>query len=94
MDAYAVDSVVARTVQAGATEERVAMTRLFAVEARARSLDRARKALCGALQGAARTRHLALLAPLAQFEPYDPVELREAVVKRMETAGGYPLPYL
>jgi alkylation response protein AidB-like acyl-CoA dehydrogenase len=94
MDAYAMDSLVARTLQGGGSEERVAMTRLFAVEARARSLDRARKAICAYSQGAARERHLALLAPLTRFEPYEPVALREAVVKRMEAMGGYPLPFV
>ena len=94
MDAYALDSMVGRTRQAAAGGEldpvRVALCRLYAVEARPRALERARKALCASARGQELEHHLANLALLDGFTPYEPVELREAIVARLEAEGRYP----
>lgn len=94
MDAFALDSMVTRTRQSASGEldpARVAMTRLFALEATSRSFERTRRALASTVSGEALEQHLARIAPLNTFMPYNPAELRETVVKAMETAGGYPL---
>jgi hypothetical protein len=93
MDAFALDSMVTRTRQsANGTLDpaRVAMTRLFSLEANSRSFERTRRALCATVSGEALEKHLGRIAALASFTPYNPAELRETVVKAMETAGGYP----
>jgi alkylation response protein AidB-like acyl-CoA dehydrogenase len=95
MDAFALDSMVTRTRQSAANgtldATRVAMTRLFGMDAMTRSFDRTRRALCGSVQGDALQQHLARLAPLQLFTPYNPAELREQVVTALEKAGSYPL---
>jgi alkylation response protein AidB-like acyl-CoA dehydrogenase len=95
MDAYAVDSMVARTRQSasasGLDPVKVAMTQAYAADAIARSGERARRALCASSEGGALEKHLAAIAPLFQFRPFDPAALRETVVNAAEEAGGYPL---
>lgn len=91
MDAYAVDSMVARTRQSGLDPVKVAMTQAYAADAIARSGERARRALCASSEGAALETHLAAIAPLFAFRPFDPAALRETVVLAAEEAGGYPL---
>jgi alkylation response protein AidB-like acyl-CoA dehydrogenase len=96
MDAYAVDSMVARTRQAASTSGldpvRSAMTVNYAADAIARSGERARRALCASSEGSALETHLQRIAPLFTFRPFDPAALRETVVRAAEAAGGYPLP--
>ncbi len=95
MDAFALDSLVTRTRQCASngrlSAARVAMTRLFGIEAMARSFERTRRALCATAQEKALQEHLARVAPLRRFIAYNPTRLREAVVTEMERAGGYPL---
>jgi hypothetical protein len=91
IDAYAVDSMVTRTRQAGLDPVRTAMTVAYAVEAHARGTERARRALCACAEGAALEAALGRIAPLTQFRPYAPAKLRETVVQALEAAGGYPL---
>jgi alkylation response protein AidB-like acyl-CoA dehydrogenase len=95
MDAFALDSLVTRTRQGASggalAPAQVAMTRLFALDATARSFERTRRALCSAARGEVLQKHLDRIAPLYTFTPYDPAELRETVVKALEEAGGYPL---
>ncbi len=95
MDAYAVDSMVARTRQSGTASGldpvKVAITQAYAADAIARSGERARRALCASSEGAELERHLAAIAPLFAFRPFDPAALRETVVLAAEEAGGYPL---
>jgi len=95
MDAYAVDSMVARTRQAASSDGldpvRVAMTRAWTADAMARSGERARRALCSSSDGAALEAHLGRIAPLFVFHPFDPAALRETIVRAAESAGGYPL---
>ena len=94
-DAFALESMVLRARQAargGALDRvQVALARLYAVEARSRGQERARKALCAAASGKDLDLHLRRVAPLLPFVPYDPAALREAVVARMEEVGGYPV---
>src|SRR5215813_6410120 len=91
MDAYAVDSMVARTRQSGSDPVKVAMTQAYAADAMARSGERARRALCASSEGHALDTHLRHIAPLFAFRPLDPTALRETVVRAAEEAGGYPL---
>jgi alkylation response protein AidB-like acyl-CoA dehydrogenase len=95
MDAYAVDSMVTRTRQSasatGLDPIKVAMTQAWAADAMVRSGERARRALCASSEGAELERHLAAIAPLFVFRPFDPAALRETVVLAAEEAGGYPL---
>jgi hypothetical protein len=95
MDAYAVDSMVTRTRQTasagGLDPVKVAMTLAWTADAIARSGERARRALCASSEGAALEKHLAAIAPLFAFRPFDPAALRETVVLAAEEAGGYPL---
>jgi alkylation response protein AidB-like acyl-CoA dehydrogenase len=94
MDAYAVDSMVARTRQAAGAGTldavRAAMTQAYAVEAHARGVERTRRALCACAEGAALEAQLARIAPLTGFRPYAPAQLRETVVQAVDAAGGYP----
>ncbi|HEY8210086.1 MAG TPA: acyl-CoA dehydrogenase family protein [Myxococcaceae bacterium] len=94
-DAFALESMVVRARQAARGGEpdgvAVALARLFAVEARTRSMAAARKALCAASRGPDLGRHLECVSKLAPYTPYDPAALREAVLARMEEIGGYPV---
>jgi alkylation response protein AidB-like acyl-CoA dehydrogenase len=94
MDAYAVDSMVARTRQGagGGVPDavRVAMTQAWTADAMARSGERARRALCASSEAVALDSHLAKIAPLFAFRPFDPAKLREIIVRAVESAAGYP----
>jgi alkylation response protein AidB-like acyl-CoA dehydrogenase len=93
MDAFALDSMVTRTRQSSSQGKldpvRVAMTRIYALDAIPRAYDRTRRALCGTLQGDALDQELKRLATLDVFTPYNPAELRETVVTALESVGGY-----
>ena len=93
MDAFALDSMVTRTRQSSSQGTldpvRVAMTRIYALDAIPRAYDRTRRALCGTLQGDALDQELKRLATLDVFTPYNPAELRETVVTALESVGGY-----
>ncbi len=95
MDAYALDSMIARTRQCASAGKldpaRVAMIRAFAIEATSRSHLRATQALSAAARGASLSTHLERIAPLARLMPDDPVETREAIVRQIEVEGGYPI---
>ena len=95
MDAYAVDSMVTRARQsasvAGLDPVKAAMTQAYAADAMARSGERARRALCASSEGSTLEKHLAAIAPLFVFRPFDPAAQRETVVRAAEEAGGYPL---
>jgi hypothetical protein len=67
------------------------MTQAYAADAIARSGERARRALSASSDGEALEKHLAAIAPLFAFRPFDPAALRETVVRAAEDAGGYPL---
>jgi alkylation response protein AidB-like acyl-CoA dehydrogenase len=94
IEAYAIDSAVARTLHTDPTDPfRVAVCRLHAHEAWARSLSAARRAVCASTAGAEQKAVLAALDRAYEFVPYDPAKLREAIVQRVVEAGGYPLAY-
>ncbi len=92
MDAFALDSMVARTRQCARGGQldptRVAIGRAFANQACARSLESARRVVCASAKDAAP--HLKKLEKLALFQPVDPVALIETVAKAVEDARGYP----
>ncbi len=92
MDAFAVDSMVARTRQVGPTDAvRIAMTRQFSNVATARSLEAARRAICASAKGEALTAHLKKIQSLALHDPFNPVELIETIVTAAVGKGGYPI---
>ncbi|MBX5484765.1 MAG: acyl-CoA dehydrogenase family protein [Myxococcaceae bacterium] len=97
MDAFALDSMIARTRQASADGAldplRVAMVKHFALEAQPRSHERARRALMATAEGDALTTHLKKLALLDHFVPYQPTALRETIVQAAEHQGAYPFGY-
>jgi len=93
IEAFAVDSAVARALQA---KERSpvaeACVRLYAEEAHARACVRARAAVLASVKDPAAARmHLARLRQLADEEPWDPVAARETIVAATLEAGKYPL---
>jgi alkylation response protein AidB-like acyl-CoA dehydrogenase len=95
MDAYALDSMIARTrqcaVQGTLDPVRVAMIQTFAVEAMGRSHHRALQVLSAASRGASLPAHLERIAMLAHLVPGDPIEAREVIVRQMEIEAGYPI---
>ncbi len=92
IDAFAVDSMVARTRQVSATDPvRIAMTRLLANAAASRSMEAARRALCASAKGEALTQHLKKLQRLSAYDPFDPVEAVETIVQATQKGGGYTL---
>ncbi len=94
-DAYALDSMISRTRQyaSGGHPDpvRVALVKLYAWDARSRALDRARRAVCASAPADAVEAHLAQVEKLVPFAPSNPSELRETVLARMESEGGYPI---
>ncbi|HEX4621384.1 MAG TPA: acyl-CoA dehydrogenase, partial [Myxococcaceae bacterium] len=70
---------------------RVAAVRWHVLEGHARAYERAKKAICSSAKGSALDGHLAKIAPLYVFTPYDTAELREALVAPTEAAGGYSI---
>jgi alkylation response protein AidB-like acyl-CoA dehydrogenase len=97
MEAYALDSAVARATQSAGREARIdpvaeACVRLYALEGHERAYDRARRALRSTLTDTSACRaRLAGLARLLDDEPCDVVALREAIVAATLDAGRYPL---
>jgi len=91
IEAFAVDSAVARALQApGAVAE--ACVRLYAEEAHQRAAARARGAVLAAVKDPARARErLAGLRRLVDEEPVDVVSAREALVAATLEKGKYPL---
>lgn len=94
IDAFALDSMISRTRQCANNGKldpvRVACIKLYTAEAHTRAFERARKALCAAVRGAALSEHLKRIEPLYFFTPYDPVEIRETLVARSQDVRGYP----
>lgn len=93
MEAYAVDSMVARTLQSGETPNPVmlAITRLYTMEAHERAFSRARRAIAASVSGEELEKHLKRIEQLYRFQPYNPAELRETIVTAAVERGGYPL---
>ena len=96
MEAYAVDSAVARVVQQaerGAVDPVAeACVKLYAVESHERACAAARRAIRAAVPDPEECRaHLAAIRKLCDEGPADLVALRELVVERTLDAGKYPL---
>jgi hypothetical protein len=93
IEAFAVDSAVARALQAKVSSPVAeACVRLYAEEAHARARVRARAAVLASVKDPAAARmHLARLRQLADEEPWDPVAARETIVAATLEAGKYPL---
>ena len=91
IEAYALDSILARTLQA--TDKlplRDALCRLFASRSRERLHVRTREALAGCLEGEALASAIKAVDVLLPYTPQDPAALREAVMPAVLEAGGYP----
>ncbi|HVP67110.1 MAG TPA: acyl-CoA dehydrogenase family protein [Anaeromyxobacteraceae bacterium] len=92
IEAYAVDSAVARALQEKPDAVADACVKLYAEEAHTRAWTRARAALLGAVRDPAVARtHLARLRKLLDDEPGDVVAWREVVVAPTLERGRYPL---
>jgi alkylation response protein AidB-like acyl-CoA dehydrogenase len=95
MEAYAVDSAVARARQAAAAGKgdptAEACVRLYAVEAHDRAYLRAKKAVCASVKEPIEAKeHLVRLAKLHDETPYQPTVWREAIVERTLQRDAYP----
>ncbi len=92
MEAYAIESSVARTLAHDAANPvRHAIVRLFTAEARERAFSRARYALACTLKGDDQRQAAAALAKRDEFVITDPVADRETIVTAMEPTAGYPI---
>jgi alkylation response protein AidB-like acyl-CoA dehydrogenase len=92
MEAFAVDSAVARALQAKPDPVAEACVSLYAEEAHQRAAQRARAAVLAAVTEPAQARAaLALLRRLVDEEPGDVVAWREAIVGPTVELGRYPL---
>lgn len=93
-EAYAIDSVVARTLAVGKDDEvRAAICQLYAHGAWERALSSARKVICASSKGEELAAHLANLEKLYTFVPRDPAALRETIVEKALEADGYAWKY-
>jgi len=94
IEAYAMDSVLGRTLSASdSTPLRDALCRLFCAESRERAFARARSALCDVVPPDELDAQLEQLARLHKFTAVNTAELREAIVPAILDASGYPLSY-
>jgi alkylation response protein AidB-like acyl-CoA dehydrogenase len=94
IEAYAMDSMLARTLSAdGQTELRDALCRFFCAESRERAAGRARPALCAVVPDDELPAQLDQLARLHQYVPVNLAEVRERIVPAVLEASGYPLSY-
>jgi alkylation response protein AidB-like acyl-CoA dehydrogenase len=92
MEAFAVDSGVARALQAEPDPVAEACVRLYAEEAHQRAAQRARAAILASVKDPAQARvALDRLAGLVDDEPGDVVAWREAIVGPTVEKGRYPL---
>ena len=94
IEAYAMDSVLGRTLAAsGDTVLRDALCKLFCAESRERAFARARSALCDLVPPGEIEAQLQQLARLHKFTAVNTCEVREEIVPAILEAGGYPLAY-
>jgi alkylation response protein AidB-like acyl-CoA dehydrogenase len=92
MEAFAVDSAVARALQAKPDPVAEACVSLYAEEAHQRAAQRARAAVLAAVKDPVQARAaLALLKKLVDEEPGDVVAWREAIAGPTVELGRYPL---
>jgi len=94
IEAYAMDSVLGRTLAASdSTPLRDALCKFFCAESRERAFARARSALCDVVPPDELDAQLEQLARLHKFTAVNTAELREAIVPAILDASGYPLSY-
>ena len=94
IEAYAMDSVLGRTLAASDdTALRDALCKLFCAESRERAFARARSALCDLVPPGEIDAQLQQLARLHKFTAVNTAEVREAIVPALLDAAGYPLAY-
>jgi alkylation response protein AidB-like acyl-CoA dehydrogenase len=94
MDAFALDSMIARARQAADGQSNavaIAMIRLFAQDAHWRSLDRARRVLCAVAARTKANAQLHRLAPFVEAEARDTVSLEEEIAQAVAAQAGYPI---
>jgi alkylation response protein AidB-like acyl-CoA dehydrogenase len=96
IEAYAVDSMVARALQSAEGEQVdpvvLACVRLAALEAHERAYAQAKRAIRATVVDTPACRdHLATLRKFFDEDPADTTSLREAIVARTLEAGKYPL---
>lgn len=94
--AYAMDSVVTRTLQVegGADNElRKALVQWVVKEGAEIVYSKTREVIASCTEGDERGKQLALLARLYEYVPYNTTELREAIAPAVLEANGYPLEY-
>jgi hypothetical protein len=92
IEAYALDSAVARALRSGGDGVAEACVRLFAVESHERAHAAARRVVRSAVPDAGACRNLLSgLHTLADEGPADLVSLRERIVEATLRAGRYPL---
>lgn len=93
---FAIDSVVARTLQEGGAADpvRSAMVRWVVNEARETCFRRCRDVLVHCAEGEELKIALDTLGKLYRFVPYDTAVLREAIVPAVLERNGYPLDYV
>jgi alkylation response protein AidB-like acyl-CoA dehydrogenase len=97
MEAYAMDSILGRTLALAADEGtaalRDALCRFFCMESRERAIGRARTAISALFKGTELEEQLARLEKLHRYSPVDGAEPRETIVAALLERGGYPLAY-
>src|SRR5438067_7454226 len=94
IEAYAMDSVLGRTLAASDdTALRDALCKLFCAESRERAFARARSALCDLVPPGEIDAQLQQLARLHKFTAVNTAEVREEIVPAILEAAGYPLAY-
>ncbi len=89
IDAYALETVVARTKQHDAPWRQAAVD-LFTNLTHQRSLAAAQRVLCIALEGAELEQALAKVQSLHVFKPFDAEQLNATIANAVEEARGYP----
>jgi alkylation response protein AidB-like acyl-CoA dehydrogenase len=94
-EAFAIDSAVARALQAGARDPVAeACVKLYAHEAHERAWVKAKRAVESAVRDPGKARaKLEQLHKLVDEEPGDPVAWRETIAAAAIEAGKYPIPF-
>ena len=97
IEAYAMDSILGRTLALPADEPtanlRDALCKFFCMESRERAINKARTAISSLFSEAEVGEQLAKLEKLHRYTPTNSAESREPIVAALIERGGYPLPY-
>jgi hypothetical protein len=97
IEAYAMDSILGRTLALPADEKhaalRDALCKFFCMESRERAITRARTAVSALFGPDEVAEQLARLEKLHRYTPVNSAEPRELIVEQLLASGGYPLGY-